>query len=131
MVDLLDLYDRAFSPVLEAEEHRRYPDSAANRHGIEEYVALLQAADAFLLIYPTLVVRSAGHDEGLARQGLGPRRGIPPEPWSDPAVVDQHPSDRGRDYLWITELAALVHWLAGPAYDRPRSEAALRPALPT
>jgi NAD(P)H dehydrogenase (quinone) len=53
VVDLLDLYDRAFSPVLEAEEHRRYPDPAANRHGIEEYVALLQAADALLLIYPT------------------------------------------------------------------------------
>jgi NAD(P)H dehydrogenase (quinone) len=53
VVELLDLYGSAFSPALQAEEHRRYHDPAANRLGIEDHIALLQGADALLLIYPT------------------------------------------------------------------------------
>ena len=53
VVELLDLYGSAFSPALQAEEHRRYHDPAANRLGIEDHIALLQGAEALLLIYPT------------------------------------------------------------------------------
>jgi putative NADPH-quinone reductase len=52
MVELLDLYERAFSPALQAEEHRRYPDSVGR---VSRNTSL----------YCNLVVWSAGHAEGV------------------------------------------------------------------
>ncbi len=52
-VDLLDLYAEGFDPVLSADGRRRYHDVAANRHGLEPYVARLQHADMLVVQFPT------------------------------------------------------------------------------
>jgi NAD(P)H dehydrogenase (quinone) len=52
-VDLCDLYEEGFDPVMSAEERRRYHDTSRNQTGIETYVARLRAADAVILQFPT------------------------------------------------------------------------------
>lgn len=52
-IDLLDLYAEDFDPALSADERRRYYDIAANRQGLENTIARLQAAEALVLQFPT------------------------------------------------------------------------------
>lgn len=52
-VDLLDLYAEGFDPVLTEGERRHYHDTAVNRHGLEGYVARIQAAEVLVLQFPT------------------------------------------------------------------------------
>lgn len=52
-VDLLDLYAERFDPVLTEDGRRHYHDTAVNRHGLEDYVARLQAAEALVFQFPT------------------------------------------------------------------------------
>ena len=54
-VDLADLYEEGFDPVLSADGRRRYHDPARNREGVDEYVRRLKAADALVLQFPTWV----------------------------------------------------------------------------
>ena len=52
-VDLLDLYQEGFDPVLSAEARRNYHDTSRNQAGLEAHVARLKAADALVLQFPT------------------------------------------------------------------------------
>jgi putative NADPH-quinone reductase len=52
-VDLLDLYEEGFNPVLSAEARRRYHDTSRNRQGVENYVERLLSAEALIVQFPT------------------------------------------------------------------------------
>ncbi|QXM25150.1 NAD(P)H-dependent oxidoreductase [Elioraea tepida] len=52
-VDLVDLYAEGFRPALDAEERARYHAEGENLAGVERHVALLRAAEALVLVYPT------------------------------------------------------------------------------
>ncbi len=52
-VDLLDLYEEGFDPVLSAEGRRRYHDTSRNRQGLENYVERLLSAEALVVQFPT------------------------------------------------------------------------------
>ena len=54
-VDLLDLYEEGFNPVLSAEERRRYHDTQVNRQGLEEHVRRLHEAEALVLQFPVWI----------------------------------------------------------------------------
>ena len=50
---LLDLYARDFKPCLDAAEHERYENTAANRQGITRDADSLQWCDTLIFVYPT------------------------------------------------------------------------------
>ena len=51
-VDLLDLYDDRFDPVMWEAERRDYHDTARNQAGLAGYIARLRAADALIVQFP-------------------------------------------------------------------------------
>jgi NAD(P)H dehydrogenase (quinone) len=51
-VDLLDLYEEGFDPVLRAGERRRYHDVSGNRQGLEPYVDRLTSCEALVVQFP-------------------------------------------------------------------------------
>jgi putative NADPH-quinone reductase len=51
-VDLLDLYEEGFDPVLRADERRRYHDVSGNRQGLEPYVDRLTSCEALVVQFP-------------------------------------------------------------------------------
>jgi NAD(P)H dehydrogenase (quinone) len=51
-IDLLDLNDSGFDPVLSADARNTYFDPQRNCAGIEQHVARLKRAEAIVLIYP-------------------------------------------------------------------------------
>jgi len=51
-VEVCDLYERGFDPVLSREALARYLDAPANRAGIEPYVDALLAAEAVVFVFP-------------------------------------------------------------------------------
>ncbi|UTD29392.1 NAD(P)H-dependent oxidoreductase [Bradyrhizobium sp. WD16] len=52
-VDLLDLYDEDFDPVLTAVRRRDYHDAVRNRANNQAYVDRLMAAEALIIQFPT------------------------------------------------------------------------------
>ena len=54
-VDLLDLYEEGFNPVLSAEERRRYHDTGVNQQGLEDHVRRLHQAEALVLQFPVWI----------------------------------------------------------------------------
>ena len=52
-VDLLDLYNEGFNPVLSAQDRRDYHDLAKNQLGLEGHVERLRRADALVIQFPT------------------------------------------------------------------------------
>ncbi len=52
-VRVLDLYARAFDPVLSAQGHMFYEDKVLNRTGIEEDCDALDWCDTLIFVYPT------------------------------------------------------------------------------
>ena len=54
-VDLLDLYEEGFNPVLTAEERRRYHDTGVNQQGLEDHVRRLHQAEALVLQFPVWI----------------------------------------------------------------------------
>jgi len=52
-VEVLDLYDSGFDPVLSAEERRRYHDPSVNQTGIETHLHQLLSAEALVFCFPT------------------------------------------------------------------------------
>src|SRR5919112_1306195 len=54
-VDLLDLYEEGFNPVLSAEERRRYHDTSVNQQGLEDHVRRLHQAEALVLQFPVWI----------------------------------------------------------------------------
>lgn len=51
-VDLLDLYEERFDPVMSVEARRRYHEITRNRDGIESYVERLLGADSLIVQFP-------------------------------------------------------------------------------
>jgi putative NADPH-quinone reductase len=51
-VDLLDLYDDRFDPVMWEAERRDYHDTSRNQAGLAGYIARLRAADALIVQFP-------------------------------------------------------------------------------
>ena len=54
-VDLLDLYEEGFNPVLTAAERRRYHDTGVNQQGLEDHVRRLHQAEALVLQFPVWI----------------------------------------------------------------------------
>jgi NAD(P)H dehydrogenase (quinone) len=52
-VDLLDLYQERFDPVLTEEGRRHYHEVPRNRLGLENYIARLEQAEAIIMQFPT------------------------------------------------------------------------------
>ena len=52
-VECRDLYAEGFSPALNDAEHRDYLEPASHPPDVADHVAVLQRADALLLVYPT------------------------------------------------------------------------------
>ena len=52
-VDLLDLYQERFDPVLTEEGRRHYHDVSQNRIGLEPLIARLESAEAIVMQFPT------------------------------------------------------------------------------
>lgn len=52
-IDVFDLYEAGFQPVMDAEERRRYHDPAVNQIGVEAHLERLLAADGLVFCYPT------------------------------------------------------------------------------
>ena len=51
-VDLLDLYEDRFDPVMWEAERRDYHDTSCNQAGLASYIARLRAADALIVQFP-------------------------------------------------------------------------------
>jgi NAD(P)H dehydrogenase (quinone) len=51
-VDLLDLYDDKFDPVMWEAERRDYHDTSRNQAGLADYIGRLRAADALIVQFP-------------------------------------------------------------------------------
>ena len=52
-VDLLDLYQEKFDPVLTEEGRRHYHDVPQNRIGLEPLIARIESAEAIVMQFPT------------------------------------------------------------------------------
>jgi NAD(P)H dehydrogenase (quinone) len=52
-VDLCDLYQEAFDPVLSARERRAYRDMPGNGRGVAEHVQRLRQAEGIVLVFPS------------------------------------------------------------------------------
>ncbi len=52
-VELRNLHEEGFDPVMSAEERGRHHDVPRNLEGIADHVASLQRAEALVLVYPT------------------------------------------------------------------------------
>ena len=52
-VDLLDLYDEGFQPVMSAEERRHYNEMTMEHHPFPDHAERLKAAEGILFVYPT------------------------------------------------------------------------------
>jgi NAD(P)H dehydrogenase (quinone) len=53
VVDLCDLYEEAFDPVLSAHERRYYRDTPDNLGGVSEHVARLREAQGLVFVFPS------------------------------------------------------------------------------
>lgn len=52
-VDLIDLHEENFQPVMQAGERRAYHDVGESNHPLPDHVARLKAAEAMVFVYPT------------------------------------------------------------------------------
>ena len=52
-VDLCDLYEEGFDPVLSAQGRRTYHEESVNQSGLEGYVERLRAAEGLVVQFPT------------------------------------------------------------------------------
>ncbi len=52
-VDLIDLYEDGFNPVLSADRRRNYHNLTLNRAGLEDYIEKLHRAEAIVVQFPT------------------------------------------------------------------------------
>ena len=52
-VDLLDLYEENFDPVMHGDERRRYNEMSLTDHPFPDHAAKLQNTDGIIFIYPT------------------------------------------------------------------------------
>ncbi|MCY4446830.1 MAG: NAD(P)H-dependent oxidoreductase [Rhodobacteraceae bacterium] len=54
-VDLCDLYQENFNPILSQEERRNYHSIPENRASVESYIQRVQKADGIFFIYPVWI----------------------------------------------------------------------------
>ena len=52
-VDLCDLYQQGFDPVLSSHERRVYKDASENAKNVAEHVELLRQAEGIILVFPS------------------------------------------------------------------------------
>jgi NAD(P)H dehydrogenase (quinone) len=52
-VDLCDLYQEGFDPVLSAQERRDYENTCENARAVSRHVARLREADGIILVFPS------------------------------------------------------------------------------
>lgn len=152
-IDLLDLYAEGFEPALSADERRRYYDTEANRQGLEQVIARLEAAEILVLQFPTWCFGAPAMLKGFVDRAMLPgvafdiadgktvrplldriERIIGVVTYGQSRLVTLLASDHPRRLVtrhlrWIAAPKARTDYLA--LYDMDRSTAARRQAFLT
>jgi NAD(P)H dehydrogenase (quinone) len=111
-VEVRDLYAEGFVPPMGPDERSRYYSDFPDLRGIEDHIAALQRADALLLVYPTWWFGLPAMLKGWFDRVWVP--GVAFRLREHRAATDEYTANRGRNYLWLAALAAVVYRLARP-----------------
>ena len=120
-VRLVDLYAERFDPVMPADERRTYNEHAPADPDLAPHIeqSALGGGDPARL--PDLVVRAAGHAEGLVRPRLGEGRAFAlTDGGQDHAADDAYQEDRHHHHVRRAVVVVVPHRPARPQDDPAR-----------